>query len=74
MYFIYWLIVTKKDLNKIGAKIPTAWLLIIPIVSIYWYYKFAEAFSDKITRDKSPVLWFVLLFFGGEFAEPILQY
>ncbi len=57
-----------------GAKIPTAWLLIIPIVSWYWLYKFAQAFSEKITKDKSPVLWFVLLFFAGWLVAPIFQY
>ena len=74
IYSIYWLIKTKDEINRLGANIPTGWLLIIPIVNFYWMYKYAEGFSEKVVKDKSPALWFVLLFFGGFIALPIFQY
>jgi hypothetical protein len=74
IYAIYWFVVTKDILNKKGAEIPTAWLLIIPFVNWYWLYRFAEGFSKKITKDNHPLLWFLLLFFGGWLMLPVLQY
>ncbi|GAI30384.1 unnamed protein product, partial [marine sediment metagenome] len=29
-------------MNAKGAQIPTAWLIIIPFVNIWWYWKFCE--------------------------------
>jgi len=34
IYAIYWLVSTKNDINSLGAKIPTAWLIIIPIANM----------------------------------------
>ncbi|MEM0473555.1 MAG: DUF4234 domain-containing protein, partial [Candidatus Aenigmatarchaeota archaeon] len=27
IYFIYWMVATKNEINSLGAKIPTAWLI-----------------------------------------------
>ena len=35
IYAIYWIVSTKNEMNKLGAKIPTALLLFVPIVNIY---------------------------------------
>ena len=74
IYALYWFVVTKGILNKKGGKIPTAWLLIIPIVSLYWIYRFSEVFSKKVTKDNQPVLWFLLILFGNTLILPVLQY
>jgi len=60
IYFIYWWISTKNEINGLGAKIPTGWLLIIPIANIYWLYKYCEGFSTKVKNDKNTILWFIL--------------
>ena len=73
-YYLYWLVVTKDILIKKGAKIPTAWLLIIPFVSWYWLYQFAKGFSKVVMRDNSTVVWFLVMFFAGALAAPIVQY
>lgn len=60
IYAIYWLVSTKGELNKIGAQIPTAWLLIIPLVNIWWMWKYFEG-AETVTNSKvSGVLMFVL--------------
>ncbi len=38
IYGIVWYVKTKNEMNARGAQIPTAWLLIIPIVNIYWLW------------------------------------
>lgn len=60
-YSIYWWVVTKNELNKMGAKIPTAWLRFIPIASMYFHYKYAQAFSKYVDRSNSPIAYFVLI-------------
>jgi hypothetical protein len=72
IYFIYWLVKTKDELNEMGAQIPTAWLIIIPIANIYWIYKYAEGFT-KVTNKESTILWFLLFFFIGIAMPAIVQ-
>ena len=60
IYIIYWIVSTKAEIKSLGAKIPTAWLIIIPIANIYFLYKYAEGFSRYVKKDNSPILWFLL--------------
>ena len=60
IYIIYWFVSTKGELNRKGAEIPTAWLLIVPLVNIWWLWKYYEG-AEKVTDSKvSGVLMFVL--------------
>ena len=73
IYGIYWAVRTKEEINSLGAEIPTAWLLIIPIADLYWEYKYAEGFSKYVKKDDNPILWFLLLFFVSPVAMIIFQ-
>ena len=74
IYFIYWYIQTKQEINdNFGAKIPTCWLIIIPIANIYWMFKYAEAFSLYVRKDNSVVLWALLFIFLGIITPAIVQ-
>lgn len=59
IYFIYWMWKTKEELNELGADIPSAILIIIPIANVYWLYKYAKGFA-KVTRKESELLWFIV--------------
>ena len=50
IYGIFWTVATKNEMNGLGAEIPTAWLIIIPIANIYWMYKYCEGFSEKVKK------------------------
>ena len=73
IYGIYWQVVTKLEMNASGTQIPTAWLIIIPIVSIWWMWKFSEGI-DQVTQGRmtGPVA-FLLLFFIGMIGGAIIQ-
>ena len=74
IYFLYWYIKTKRDINEnFGASIPTCWLLIIPIANIYWTYKFAEAYSLYVKRDDNTVLWALLFILVGIIVPALVQ-
>lgn len=36
IYSWYWLVKTKGEMNKLGEKIPTAWIWLIPIIGNFW--------------------------------------
>jgi|APSaa5957512622_1039677.scaffolds.fasta_scaffold46959_2 hypothetical protein len=73
IYGIYWTVSTKLEFNEQGAKVPTAWLLIIPIANIYWLYKYAEGYATTIKKDNNTVLWFLLFFFIGIIMPALVQ-
>ena len=74
LYSWYWAVKTKGEMNKLGEKIPTAWIWLIPIVGpIWWYWKYSEG-VEHVTKEKlSGVLAFVVLFLLGEIGQAIVQ-
>jgi ABC-type transport system involved in cytochrome c biogenesis permease subunit len=73
IYGIYWQVATKNEINSMGAKIPTAWLLIIPIANLFWIYKYCEGFAVNVKKDNNTLLWFVLYILVGIIMPAIVQ-
>lgn len=73
IYSIYWIVSTKNEFNRLGASIPTAWLLIIPIANLYWIYKYCEGFAQNVKKDNNTILWFILYLFIGIIMPAIIQ-
>ena len=73
IYTIYWLVSTKEEMNTLGATIPTAWLIIVPIVNIYWIYKYCEGFAQYVKKDNNTILWFALYILLGIVIPGIVQ-
>jgi len=73
IYPIYWMVSTKDEMNRRGADVPTAWLIIIPIVSIYWMWRYCEG-VEHVTRGKlSGPVSFLCLFFLSLIGMMIVQ-
>lgn len=73
IYALVWAVKTKTEMNALGAQIPTAWLLIIPFVNLWWLWKYSEG-VDHVSRGKmSSALAFILLFLLGPIGMAILQ-
>jgi hypothetical protein len=60
IYALVWTVKTKNEINSLGGKIPTAWLLIIPFANLYFIYKYSEGFSQFVKKDNNAILWFLL--------------
>lgn len=73
IYALVWLVKTKDEMNHQGAEIPTAWLLVIPIVQLYWIWKFAEGVGGVTKGEMSPGLAFVLMLFLGNIGMAVIQ-
>ncbi|MBA3500254.1 MAG: DUF4234 domain-containing protein [Deltaproteobacteria bacterium] len=73
IYALVWMVKTKGEMVKAGADIPTSWLIIVPIASIYWMWKFAGG-VEHVTRGKqSQVMAFILMFVLGVIGMAIIQ-
>ncbi|HWU91000.1 MAG TPA: DUF4234 domain-containing protein [Kofleriaceae bacterium] len=73
IYSIVWFVKTKDEMVKQGADIPTAWLIIVPIASIYWMWKWSGG-VDHATRGKSAqAVTFILVFLLGLIGMAIVQ-
>ncbi len=73
IYCIFWLVTTKNRMNTKGAQIPTAWLIIIPFVNIYWLWKFSEGIELVTNRGMQTVVAFLLLFVLDIIGAAIVQ-
>jgi len=73
IYGLVWYVRTKSEMNAKGAKIPTAWLLIIPIANIYWLYKYSEGVEAVTNKDMSTAVAFILIFLLGMIGMAIVQ-
>ena len=73
IYGLVWFVKTKGEMVRAGADIPTAWLIILPILSIYWMWKWAGG-VEHVTRGKqSQVIAFILVFVLGIIGMAIVQ-
>ncbi|MCL2444651.1 DUF4234 domain-containing protein [Candidatus Saccharibacteria bacterium] len=52
IYYIYWMVQTKIEMNNLGAKIPTAWFIIVPFANIWWLWKWCEGVGI-VSGDKN---------------------
>lgn len=73
IYAIYWLVKTKGEINSLGASIPTALLLIIPIANLYWIWKYCEGFSIYVKKDNNGIMWFILYMIVGIIMPALVQ-
>lgn len=75
IYGFYWMASTKNDINSLGAKIPTAWLMIIPIVNIFWMFKYLQGYTQITKKDNGFLFVLIALCLVLGFLIPgIVQY
>ena len=73
IYALVWYVSTKDQMNSLGAKIPTAWLIIVPIVNFYWMWKFCEGVEYVTSKKMEGVMAFILLCLLGFIGMAIVQ-
>lgn len=73
LYTIYWIVKTKSEMNAQGAGIPTAWLILIPIVNIWWTWKFCEGVAYVTKGGMSAGVAFLLLWLLSLIGMAIVQ-
>ncbi len=73
-YGLYWLIDTAKELKRqTGMKIPTAFLLVIPLANYWWMWRYSQV-AEVYTKGRvQGAMGFVLLVLLGAIGMGILQ-
>ena len=73
IYGLVWFLKTGREMRSLGAVIPTAWLLLIPLVNLYWVWKWSKGVEKVTNNHFSPVAAFVLLVLLGPIGAAIVQ-
>ena len=73
IYALFWYVNTKHQANALGAKIPTCWLLIVPIVNFYWMWKFSEGIEYVTNKRVEGTMTFLAILFLGVIGMAIVQ-
>ena len=73
IYYLVWYVTTKNEMNAKGAKIPTAWLTIIPIANFFWIWEFSKGVEVVTNKGMGAGVAFVLLLFLGTIGGAIVQ-
>jgi len=72
IYFLYWMYKTKNELNELGANIPSFILYFIPIVNIYWLYRYTKGWV-YVTKKEDAIVYFILFYFLNIFMPYLVQ-
>lgn len=73
IYALVWFVRTKNEMNTRGAQIPTAWLLIIPLVGYYWLWKFCEGVDVVTNKEMGAAIAFLLVIVLDIIGMAIIQ-
>ncbi len=73
IYWLYWLVKTKNEMNRLGADIPTALLIIVPFAGIYWMWKFAGGVQHVTGGKQSQGTVFILMWLLNLIGVAIVQ-
>lgn len=70
---VVWLFRTTNDMNARGAGIPTAWLVFVPLVNIWWMWRWSTGVERVTGKSMSAAVAFLLLFFLHVIGQAIVQ-
>ena len=73
IYALVWYVKTKGEMNSKGAQVPTAWLLIIPFVNLYWLWAYAKGVEKVTNKASSAVAIFLLCLLFGVIGMAVTQ-
>ncbi|NBX97646.1 DUF4234 domain-containing protein [bacterium] len=73
IYSIYWLVKTKGEMKALGADIPTAWLIIVPLVNFWWYWKYCKGVEQVTNGKLNGALAFIGFLVIGFIMSAIVQ-
>lgn len=73
IYGIVWSVKTKEEMKQLGADIPTAWLIIVPLLNLYWLWKYSQGVEKVTSGQLAGALAFVLLLILGPIGMAIVQ-
>ena len=64
---------TKNEMNLAGSNIPTAWLLLVPFVNIWWIWKYAVGVEEFTEGGMGRAGAFLLVWLLGCIGAAVVQ-
>lgn len=61
VYFLVWTVKTKNEMNERGAALPTAWLLLVPFVNIWWSWRYCRGVEFVTNGHQSAIVALLLM-------------
>ena len=53
VYIVVWHVQVRREMNALGANIPPSWMLIVPLLNLYWLGKFSIG-VEHVTKTNLP--------------------
>lgn len=72
LYRIIWYFRTARKLKQLGAEIPSAWLMFVPIVNLWWLWRFAAGVDKGTSGRVGTIGAFFVLLFAGVAGGPVV--
>ncbi len=72
LYYIFWLEDTKRDMVKKGADIPSTWLVLIPVIYLWYLWKWSVA-AKQVTNRLNPFVISLIMHFLWIIGPSIMQ-
>lgn len=73
IYWWVWLVQTKNELNRNGAKIPTTWLWALPFGGLIWLWKYGKG-VELVTKGRTTQGFaFAIMLFLGSIGNALVQ-
>lgn len=73
IYHLIWLVKTKNEMEKHGARCVTAWIFLIPFGGLYYLWKYSGG-VEHVTRGKqSQAVAFLVLLLTSVIGVAIVQ-
>lgn len=73
IYSLIWYVSVGREMRRQGADVPTAWLSIIPLVNIYWLWKWSCGVEYVTNKELSGASAFLLLMLLNVIGMAIVQ-
>jgi len=62
IYGIYWIFVTSKELQELGAELPSIILVFIPIANIYYLYVYLKEWHRVVNYEQDFMMVLLIYF------------
>ena len=74
IYSLVWIVKTKGEINEtVSPKVPTAWLLIVPIANLVFLWKYAGGVNSVTKSGLGQGAAFAVLLLLGPIGHAIVQ-
>jgi len=73
IYEIIWLARTRGEMVRLGADIPTTWLIVVPFVNIWYLWKWSAGVEHVTKGGSQGMVVFLVTWLLGPIGNAIVQ-